>query len=117
MNEQQQRTANLSTLTVQPRFFVAPKLDERLKDILSTPSHRKTTYEKRKNGMTRYAAYLRISSEEQIGNYSIDAQRRAVETWVNAQQGQLVKVYLDARLIVLAFYKCAKMRESMNSMH
>ncbi len=27
----------------------------------------------------RYAAYLRISSEDQRGNFSIDAQRRAVE--------------------------------------
>lgn len=45
--------------------------------------------------MSRYAAYLRISSEEQVGNYSIDAQGRAVKTWVEAQGGQLVKVYID----------------------
>ncbi len=28
----------------------------------------------------RYAAYVRISSEDQIGNYSIDAQKRAIES-------------------------------------
>ncbi len=43
----------------------------------------------------RYAAYVRISSEEQIGNYSIDAQKRAIEAWVIANGGVLVKVYAD----------------------
>ena len=43
----------------------------------------------------RYAAYVRISSEEQIGNYSIDAQKRAIEAWVIANGGILVKVYTD----------------------
>lgn len=43
----------------------------------------------------KYAAYLRISSEDQRGNFSIDAQRRAVEEWVAGQGGQLVKVYAD----------------------
>ena len=43
----------------------------------------------------RYAAYLRISSEEQVGNFSMDAQRRAIKTWVAAQDGVLVKEYVD----------------------
>ena len=43
----------------------------------------------------RYAGYVRISSEEQVGNFSLDAQRRAIETWVAAKGGQLVKVYVD----------------------
>ncbi len=43
----------------------------------------------------RYAAYVRISSEEQVGNFSIDAQKRAIEAWVKAQSGKLVKVYID----------------------
>lgn len=43
----------------------------------------------------RYAAYVRISSEEQVGNFSIDAQKRAIEAWVKAQSGKLVKVYVD----------------------
>ena len=45
--------------------------------------------------MVRYAAYLRISSEEQVGNYSIDAQHRAIQTWVQTQGGRLAKVYKD----------------------
>lgn len=43
----------------------------------------------------RYAAYIRISSEEQVGNYSLDAQQRAIETWVAAQNGILVQTYKD----------------------
>lgn len=43
----------------------------------------------------RYAAYLRISGEDQVGNYSIPAQRRAIETWVKAQKGTLVAEYTD----------------------
>lgn len=43
----------------------------------------------------RYAAYVRISSEEQIGNYSIDAQKRAIETWVIANGGIVSKIYVD----------------------
>ena len=39
--------------------------------------------------------YVRISSEEQVGNFSVDAQRRAIEAWVAAKGGQLVKVYVD----------------------
>ncbi len=43
----------------------------------------------------RYAAYMRISSEEQVGNFSIDAQERAIQAWVVAQGGLLVKIYKD----------------------
>lgn len=43
----------------------------------------------------RYAGYVRISSEEQVGNYSIEAQSRAIQTWVQAQGGQLVAIYRD----------------------
>lgn len=43
----------------------------------------------------RYAAYLRISSEEQVGNFSIGAQRRAIEAWVAAREGRLVQIYVD----------------------
>jgi len=43
----------------------------------------------------RYAAYVRVSSEEQIGNYSIDAQKRAIEAWVVTQGGIVGKVYSD----------------------
>lgn len=44
----------------------------------------------------RYAAYVRVSSEEQVDNFSIDAQKRAIQTWVVARgDGVLVKVYAD----------------------
>lgn len=43
----------------------------------------------------RYAAYVRISSEEQIGNYSIDAQKRAIESWVVTNGGILSQMYVD----------------------
>jgi len=43
----------------------------------------------------RYAAYIRISSEEQVGNYSVSAQKRAIESWVAAQGGTLTHVYID----------------------
>lgn len=43
----------------------------------------------------RYAAYVRISSEEQVGNFSLDAQQRAIETWVAVKGGLLVQVYTD----------------------
>lgn len=43
----------------------------------------------------RYAAYVRISSEEQIGNYSLDAQKRAIEAWVVANGGIVSQVYSD----------------------
>ncbi len=43
----------------------------------------------------RYAAYIRISSDEQVGNFSIDAQRRAIETWVEGRAGELIRLYID----------------------
>lgn len=45
--------------------------------------------------MNRYAAYVRVSSEEQVTGYSIEAQKRAVEAWITAQGGQLVKLYVE----------------------
>ena len=40
-------------------------------------------------------AYIRISSEEQVGNFSVDAQRRAIDQWVRAQDGRIVRYYTD----------------------
>src|SRR5258708_1893069 len=96
MSESQQRTMlQPSILVAQPRFFIMPKLDDRLKEIIYQPAgyeKRQLTKEKQ---IMRYAAYMRISSEEQVGNYSIDAQKRAITAWVQAQSGQLVKLYID----------------------
>ncbi len=35
----------------------------------------------------RYVGYVRISSEDQVGNFSLDAQKRAIEKWVVEQGG------------------------------
>ncbi|MCB9437301.1 MAG: recombinase family protein [Anaerolineales bacterium] len=43
----------------------------------------------------RYAAYVRISSEEQIGNFSVEAQKRAIAEWVKSHEGKLVRFYID----------------------
>ncbi len=43
----------------------------------------------------RYVGYIRISSEDQVGNFSLDAQKRAIEKWVAEQGGRLVKIYVD----------------------
>src|SRR5258708_403128 len=95
MNESQQSATIPGLLTIQPRFFVAPKLDDRLKEILSQATNENLSRKKKDNKPMRYAGYVRISSEEQVGNYSIEAQTRAIRTWVQAQEGQLVKVYCD----------------------
>lgn len=43
----------------------------------------------------RYAAYVRVSHEEQVNGYSLDAQRRAIAEWVAGKGGALVKVYSE----------------------
>ena len=47
----------------------------------------------------RYVGYVRISSEDQRGNYSLDAQKHAIRLWVAQQkndlQGVLVRFYED----------------------
>ena len=80
------------------RFFVKPKLDifadESALPNTGARDERCERKGKRKARM-RFAAYIRISSDNQIGNYSVDAQKRAIKTWVSAQKGILVKVYVD----------------------
>ncbi len=48
----------------------------------------------------RYVGYVRISSEEQRGNYSLAAQKHAIQSWVTRQRdtlaGQLIRIYEDA---------------------
>ncbi len=47
----------------------------------------------------RYIGYVRISSEDPRGNYSLDAQKHAIRLWVAQQkddlQGVLVRFYED----------------------
>lgn len=80
------------------RFFTAPKLGRTI-DETEVKAHLVTQEEPKRRvkgpDEMRYAAYVRISSEEQVGNFSIDAQKRAIEAWVKAQSGKLVKVYVD----------------------
>ena len=61
-----------------PRFFYQPNLDA-LADhpVIGpriNPNGRPKKKKRKKEIKMRYAAYVRISSEEQVGNYSIDAQ-------------------------------------------
>lgn len=96
MSESEQRPAQpTKSFLIEPRFFVAPKMDERLHDIFSPHREKVQRREKRTATMQRFAAYIRISSEEQVGNYSVEAQKRAIQTWVQAQDGQLVQIYID----------------------
>lgn len=43
----------------------------------------------------RYAAYIRVSDEEQLKGYSLDAQERIIRDWVRSQGGTLTKVYAE----------------------
>jgi len=43
----------------------------------------------------RYVGYVRISSEDQVGNFSLDAQKRAIEKYVKDQGGVLVRFYVE----------------------
>ncbi len=96
MNEPQQRPVQPTTsLLAAPRFFAAPKMDERLQDIFTQDGKVQQKRLKRDTKMVRYAGSVRISSEEQVGNYSVEAQKRAIQTWVQAQEGQIVQMYID----------------------
>ncbi len=87
-----------STLGQGPRFFAAPRTD-----IFDREPQKRSNYqlgntakkERQVEKKMRYAAYIRISSEDQVGNYSLDAQQRAIEAWVAAKGGILVKIYKD----------------------
>jgi hypothetical protein len=71
----------------------------------------------------RYVGYVRISSEEQRGNYSLDAQKREIAKWVAEQSGEmrgvLAKFYEDTPprlMIVPRFKRWCVMRGKPNSM-
>ena len=78
------------------RFFVSPEFDifaDESAVARNGAGNRKRQRKGKRESQMRYAAYVRVSSDDQIGNYSVDAQKRAIETWVSAQKGVLVKVY------------------------
>jgi site-specific DNA recombinase len=88
-----------SKTTVEPRFFITPNkdlfADYPVLGPQSKPSQKQKKSKKKRRQKMRYAAYLRVSSEEQIGNFSVDAQKRAIESWVVAKGGVLSQVYVD----------------------
>jgi len=43
----------------------------------------------------RYAGYIRVSHDEQRGNYSLDAQTYAIKNYIAAHGGQLIEIYVD----------------------
>ncbi len=97
MNEPNQSIKFIPQLATK-RFFTVPKFGETLDELAIearlVKSEEPQGLVKGKQQM-RYAAYIRISSEEQVGNFSIDAQRRAIQTWVQAQSGKIVHYYID----------------------
>jgi len=87
-----------TNLSKGPRFFAAPRTDIFDLEPKKSSRYQLNNGEKKERKVEkkmRYAAYVRISSEDQVGNYSIDAQKRAIEAWVAAKGGVLVKTYKD----------------------
>ena len=99
MPDEKNKSQQESSLAA-PRFFAAPNLDALADHPIIGPrvnpnwQSKKPKKNKGKKKM-RYAAYVRISSEDQIGNCSVDAQKRAIEAWVIANGGILTQVYID----------------------
>ena len=78
------------------RFFTVPKIGKTIDETeitahLVQPEERPSLVE----GKTqmRYAAYVRISSDEQVGNFSVDAQKRAIEAWVRERRNNCQLLY------------------------
>lgn len=98
MNDPQQQPINLLPYLANKRFFTVPKFGETLHEVamearLIQPDELQPQVKDEQQ--MRYAAYIRISSEEQVGNFSIDAQRRAINEWVKAQKGRIIHYYID----------------------
>ena len=64
---------------------------------MNTLRHRNTVRPTLTAGLTslRAAAYRRVSSEEQVDGYSLDAQSRAVRHYCDAHGWQIVQEYGD----------------------
>lgn len=90
---------NEQTIHHLPRFFTTPSVENLAEHPLIgprvDPTQRPKKKRQKREKKMRYAAYVRISSEEQVGNYSIDAQKRAIESWVVSNGGVLAKLYVD----------------------
>jgi hypothetical protein len=98
MSETQQRTVQFVPQLTGERFFTVPRIGKVIDETeitahLIQPEESKTLAEGKVQ--MRYAAYIRISSDEQVGNFSVDAQRRAIEAWVREHGGKVVSFYID----------------------
>ena len=79
------------------RFFSVPDIDSLpesspLKQQLTQRPGKKR---RRREQSVRYVGYIRISSEDQVGNFSVAAQQQAIEAYVAAQGATLSKLYID----------------------
>jgi site-specific DNA recombinase len=93
-----QNSPDYGQLSTGPKFFVAPRLGFFSDNEPPATRPRTTSRIAKRRGESqkmRYAAYVRISSEDQVGNFSLDAQQRAIEAWVVAKGGFLVQIYKD----------------------
>ncbi|GIK65291.1 MAG: integrase [Chloroflexota bacterium] len=80
------------------RFFTVPRLGSASDELQLKGHFLKTDKSQNKREgepIMRYAGYIRVSDEDQVQGYSLDAQRRAIQEWVAARGGTLVKVYAD----------------------
>lgn len=81
------------------RFFTVPTLGTtldttRLNAYFNQKENKKPISSQGEITM-RYAAYIRVSHEEQVNGYSLDAQRRALTEWVASKGGVLTRIYSD----------------------
>ena len=80
-----------------PRFFTTFR--ENVFDEIAAQQSAKTSNNRDAQPLgekiMRYVGYVRISSDEQVGNFSIDAQKREITAWVQARGGHLTTIYMD----------------------
>src|SRR5258707_9013913 len=98
MDEPQQRTVSMQSRLVRPRLFTALRLaDPDDQRALQTRFMQLGMAQSQVKGKTimRYAGYIRVSDEEQVQGYSLDAQERAIREWVAARGGTLTVLYAD----------------------
>jgi resolvase-like protein len=55
----------------------------------------RTTTRQRSNAPTRAAVYHRVSSDEQVEGYSLDAEMRATRAYSEGEAWEIVQVYAD----------------------
>ena len=98
MNDSRQQSVKFLPYLANKRFFTVPKFGETLDEVAMEArliQSDELPPQVKDEQQMRYAAYIRISSEEQVGNFSIDAQRRAISEWVKAQKGKIIHYYID----------------------